>query len=159
MHRLLRIIAALLLLAHASTGTALIPAAVAALADLDGSHAVIVCHTASGTQVILHHRPGEYTPAVCDHALLGRMAVRLCQPSRDGDHNLATPSAAFNAAEDSKREIKTADACVTGSLPALHPAACQTRSLSLRKSAVGRAPPDRSGLDVHRAIKASRLLI
>ena len=54
-----RIIAALVLMAYAVTGTALVPAVTAALAALDGSHDVMVRESEQGTQLVLHHRQGK----------------------------------------------------------------------------------------------------
>jgi|UniRef100_UPI003782E2EF hypothetical protein len=110
MHRIYRFFAALLLLAYVSTGTAIMPAVVMVLAKLDGSHAVIVCQSVSGTKVLLHHRDAEFTPEVKDHASkLARCLVCLCKPSSEGDHSLATMGVAcglIHARDDVKRDLK-----------------------------------------------------
>lgn len=86
-----RFIALLLLLAYASTGTALFPAVVMTLATLDGSHQVLVIQSKSGTQVRLHHDDSHFTPAVEDHATeLARLLVSMCAPATEGDHSLST---------------------------------------------------------------------
>lgn len=84
-----RIIAALLLMAYAVTGTPLIPGTVAVLADLEGSHQGIVGLGHDGARITLHHSTGAYTPEVSDHRhCLARMIVRLCRPNSEGDHQM-----------------------------------------------------------------------
>lgn len=97
-----RIIAALLLMAHAVTGTSLIPGTMAALADLEGSHQGMISFGRGETRVILHHRTDDYTPAVGDHQrCLARLIVRFCRAGQGGDHQITT--AGVNGSLDEKR--------------------------------------------------------
>lgn len=110
MSRIHRIIALLLLLAYASTGTAAFPACILALAEMDGSHEVQVRESEQGTQVLLHHAGHDYTPEVADHgSALARTLVRMCRPASEGDHSLSlrrmTASAA-NASDEAKHSLK-----------------------------------------------------
>lgn len=89
-----RIIAALLLMAHAVTGTSLLPGAVAALADLEGSHQGLISIGRGETRVILHHTR-DFTPEVGDHQhCLARFIVRFCQADQAGDHQMTTAGVA-----------------------------------------------------------------
>lgn len=98
MHLFYRLIATLLLLAFASTGTSLMPAVMTMLADLDGSHQCLVRVGEGGAQVVLHHRQSEFTPAVNDHRRgLARVLVSFCQSDREGDHQMTTAHFAGNA--------------------------------------------------------------
>lgn len=104
-----RLIACLLLLAYASTGTALFPAAVMALAELDGSHEVVVIQGEAGTQVRLHHDEHGFTPHVEDHHdVLARALVSMCCPATEGDHSLST--AAISAPMTLSRDDHSCDA-------------------------------------------------
>ena len=86
-----RIIAALVLMAYAVTGTALVPAVTAALAALDGSHDVLVRESEQGTQLVLHHRQGDYTPEKADHRkCMARVLVSFCRQNQEGDHSLSS---------------------------------------------------------------------
>lgn len=86
-----RFIASLLLMAYAITGTSLMPATMLVLANLDGSHSVQVRESDHGTQLVLHHNGGNYTPLVNDHqGTLARVVVSLCRPDQAGDHNLVS---------------------------------------------------------------------
>jgi hypothetical protein len=86
-----RSIAALVLMAYAITGTAVMPATVMLLAALDGSHDVMIRESAQGTQLVLHHRQGEYTPQADDHRrCMARVLVSLCRQDQDGDHSLCS---------------------------------------------------------------------
>lgn len=157
-----RMLAVVLLLAYASTGTAIFPSVAAFLADLDGGHAVIVCRTENGTQVFLHHRPGEFTPEIADHSqLLGRMMVRLCKPSAEGDHRLSTAAladASSNSSPEPKLEPKeTAEADAS---PGMSFLACRPVVLTAVMQAENSLdPPFSPNFDVHRAIRTVRLLI
>lgn len=105
-----RIIAALLLMAYAVTGTSLIPGTVAALADLEGSHQGLISVGRGETRIILHHSSG-FTPAVGDHQhCLARLIVRFCRASHTGDHQMTT-------------------AVVAGSLDEKRPEVCSIRSV------------------------------
>ncbi len=105
-----RLIALLLLVAYAITGTSLLPAVVSLAATAEGSHAVQVGRSAASTQVVLHHRAAEYTPATNDHATpLARLIVSLCRPSAEGDHSLSIQSMSGSllvSRDEVKREIK-----------------------------------------------------
>lgn len=84
-----RLIASVVLMAYAITGTAIMPAAMALAAWVDGSHTVMVSQSAEGTQLTLHHRTGAYTPSIQDHqTALARVIVSLCKASDGGDHQL-----------------------------------------------------------------------
>lgn len=84
-----RLIAFVLLMAYAITGTAIMPAAMAFAAWLDGSHSVLVSQSEEGTQLTLHHRQNEFTPTVADHQnTLARVLVSFCKASEGGDHQL-----------------------------------------------------------------------
>lgn len=98
-----RLIALLLLVAYATTGTSLLPATVAVLAALDGGHEVLIGQTENGVRLTLHHRPDDYTPCVADHhSALARVLVRLCSSSQQGDHQLA--SSRFESTADSEKK-------------------------------------------------------
>lgn len=85
----LRFIASLVLMAYAITGTAIMPAAMALVAWMDGSHSVLISQSEEGTQLTLHHRQDAFTPAVEDHQnALTRAIVSLCRASEGGDHQL-----------------------------------------------------------------------
>ncbi|MCX6850803.1 MAG: hypothetical protein NTY98_17965 [Verrucomicrobia bacterium] len=91
MKRIHSLLVVLLLLAYAGTATAVMPAVFAALAELDGSHRVMICRTEQGMQVRLHHREDDYTPEVCDHTgLLAKLVVSFCRPEEEGDHSLSS---------------------------------------------------------------------
>ena len=93
-----RLIATLLLLAYASTGTSLMPAVMTLLAEVEGSHESRVHLGENGAQVVLHHRQSEFTPAVKDHRRgLARVLVSFCQSDREGDHQMTTAQFAGNA--------------------------------------------------------------
>lgn len=87
-----RLTALILLLTYSVMGTALLPAAVAALGSLEGSHEIVVVgQSGCGTQVVLHHRFGQFTPQARDHTTsLARAIVRFCCSDRCGDHCIAT---------------------------------------------------------------------
>lgn len=86
-----RIIALVLLMVYTITGTAVMPAAVALAAWVDGSHAVVVSSSLEGTQVRLQHRSDEFTPAIDDHgSALARMIVSFCHASSRGDHQICS---------------------------------------------------------------------
>lgn len=110
MKRIHSLLVVLLLLAYAGTATSIMPAVFAALAELDGSHRVMICRTEQGLQVRLHHREDDYTPEVCDHAgLLGRLVVSFCHPATEGDHSLSThqvTGTVTNPDNEAKRLIK-----------------------------------------------------
>jgi hypothetical protein len=104
-----RLIAIVLLAAHVVTGTSALPAITALAASIEGGHAVIVAQTEHGTQIFLHHRQGEYTPKVADHASeLARMIVRFCKTSDSGDHQLSSErlSSSFNEEKEDDSPIK-----------------------------------------------------
>jgi hypothetical protein len=84
-----RLIAFLVLMAYAMTGTAIMPATMALAAWVDGSHTILVSQSDEGTQLTLHHRSDEFTPAIEDHPkTLARVIVSLCKGSEGGDHQL-----------------------------------------------------------------------
>lgn len=88
-----RLIACLLLMAYAITGTSIIPAAMALMAWMDGGHSVRVVQSETGTRVTLHHNSDDYTPDVEDHSSpLARVLVSLCSASDSGDHQMTTSS-------------------------------------------------------------------
>jgi len=107
----------LLLLAYTGTATAVMPAVFAALAELDGSHRVMICRTEQGMEVRLHHREDDYTPEVCDHAgLLAQMVVSFCRPAAEGDHSLTTNQVTgtlANPGDAAKRFINDSPEAVT----------------------------------------------
>lgn len=106
MKMLHRFLAALLLVAYASTGTSMISLAVWSLAVVDGSHLVQVAETAHGTCIRLHHTKSDFTPNVTDHrSPSGRLAVSLCNGSDHGDHTFsAAHLATGRVAEEEKDE-------------------------------------------------------
>ncbi|GEP40806.1 hypothetical protein [Brevifollis gellanilyticus] len=96
-----------LLLAHAIAGTSALPAITTLAADLEGSHAVMVSRSEQGTQVVLHHREHEYTPAVEDHAnVVARVIVRLCSSSQEGDHRLSTEALSSGLTEETVKQVR-----------------------------------------------------
>ena len=109
MKRAHRMLVLLLLLTYTGTATAVMPAAFAALAVLDGSHRVLICRSEQGMEVRLHHRENDYTPEVCDHdGLLAQMVVSFCRPAEEGDHSLTTnqvTGTVTNPGDEAKRFI------------------------------------------------------
>lgn len=96
-----RIIAALVLMAYAITGTSLMPVAVVMLAALDGSHDVVIRQSEQGTQLVLHHRVHEFTPQLTDHRkCMARVLVSLCRPNQEGDHQLVSAHVTSTACLD-----------------------------------------------------------
>jgi hypothetical protein len=88
-----RLIASLLLMAYAITGTSVMPAALALMASMDGGHSVSVVQSETGTRVVLHHRSDEYTPEIEDHrSPLARVLVSICSASDSGDHQMTSSS-------------------------------------------------------------------
>lgn len=125
-----RIIAALVLMAYAITGTSLVPALELVLAEFDGRHEVLIRESAGGTQIVLHHRAGEFTPCVADHEYgVTRVLVSLCSSDQEGDHNI-----------NSARVSSTTRLDVTPSIShsvALNVEATHALILSLKRSARG----------------------
>ena len=107
----MKVVAALLLVCHVISATAIVPFVVMTLAAVDGSHAVIVEYNGSGAGVRLHHRAGDFTPCLSDHrSLAGRLAATVCGAGKtDGDHVLAASSASLNT-EVKKRDDLAASA-------------------------------------------------
>ncbi|MEQ1851161.1 MAG: hypothetical protein ABMA01_06165 [Chthoniobacteraceae bacterium] len=107
-----RIIASALLMAYMATGTPVIPASVAMLAALDGSHSVAIQGSEHGTQLVLRHQPGGYTPEIQDHTSpLARVLVAFCRPDVQRDHMLSTAQISSSATPvrgDAKSEIQNA---------------------------------------------------
>lgn len=88
-----RLIASLLLMAYAITGTSIMPAAMALMAWMDGGHSVMVVQSETGTRVTLHHRSDDYTPDIEDHrSPLARVLVSICSASDSGDHQMTSSS-------------------------------------------------------------------
>lgn len=86
-----RILASILLMAYAITGTAIMPAVMVMMANLDGSHGVQVQESENGTQLVLRHSTGHYTPRVEDHSEnLARVLVSMSAPDSHGDHSLVS---------------------------------------------------------------------
>ena len=86
-----RFTALLLLVAYAITGTSVMTAAAAMLADLDGSHEMIVLESDQSTQIVLHHREGAETPEVADHVNASlRVLVCFCREDQNGDHHFSS---------------------------------------------------------------------
>ncbi len=86
-----RFTALLLLLAYAITGTSVMTASAAMLADLDGSHEMIVLESDQITQIVLHHRVGAETPEVADHVNASlRVLVCFCREDQNGDHHFSS---------------------------------------------------------------------
>lgn len=84
-----RIIATILLVAYAMTGTSVMPAMISMAAWIDGSHSVLVAESEQGTQLILHHRSHCYTPRLADHDhTLTKILVSMCTASDSGDHQM-----------------------------------------------------------------------
>lgn len=105
-----RIIALVLLVAYAITGTSVIPAMVSLAAWLDGSHAVVVQQSEQGLQVTLHHRSDHYTPRLADHEnTLAKILVSMCSASEEGDHQMSTAHVTANASlrADGGQKVQT----------------------------------------------------
>ena len=84
-----RLMMMFLLMAYAMSGTAVLPAALALVAEWDSSHQVLVQHGHGHTEVVLHHRQGCFTPLVSDHCqLVARALARITNHDGDGDHSL-----------------------------------------------------------------------
>ncbi|MEQ1751911.1 MAG: hypothetical protein ABL974_20990 [Prosthecobacter sp.] len=116
-----RFIASLLLLAFASTGTSLMPAMMALLAEMEGSHESRVHFSENGAQVVLHHRESEFTPDVNDHRCgLARVLVSFCQSNREGDHQMTTAQFAGNAGVERLEISKARSADELFNLQATH---------------------------------------
>lgn len=160
MERLYRMLALLLLLAYASTATTIMPAVFAALAALDGSHKVLICHTEQGMQVRLHHHEGDYTPEVCDHAgVLARLVVSFCRPATEGDHSLSNNQVAGGLAgpdDEEERLFKDKHDC---SLPCLGPPPRFARVLLVQACRPARPDFHDSVEETLRQIATIRLLI
>ena len=106
-----RFLAALLLVAYASTGTSMISLAVWSLAMVDGSHLVQVSETAHGTCIRLHHSKSDFTPNVTDHrSPSGRLVVSLCNGSDHGDHTFSAAHLATGRAAEEEKDGSN-DAC------------------------------------------------
>lgn len=107
-----RIIASVLLMAFMATGTPVMPAAVAMLAALDGSHSVAIHSSEHGTQLVLRHEAGGYTPEIQDHkSPLARALVVFCRPDVQHDHLFTTAQISSSASpvrEDAKTEFQSA---------------------------------------------------
>lgn len=110
-------------MAYAMTGTSLMPALVLVMAALDGSHGVQVCESAQGTQVLLKHHEGCYTPEILDHKRsLARLLVSLSALDPEGDHHLVSGHVAkgfINEREGSKPVVKTVASLNQGATSAL----------------------------------------
>jgi len=150
----------LLLLCHATSATAIVPFVVTALADLDGSHEVMVQCAGGGTGIRLHHRSGDFTPCRADHrSLAGRTAALLCRPSTEGDHCVTSSPTAWNT------EIKHRQG-TTGEKPAAEAVYLAVRSAAdlhgttpvLTRTAA-RDPARWSALAVRHRVKASVCLL
>ena len=112
MKRFHRIIAALVLMAYAITGTSLVTAVAVVLAELDGSHDVMISESAQGMQLVLHHRHGEYTPQTKDHSkCMARVLVSFCRQDQEGDHCLSPAHVSSTAITERFNAAKS------GSLP------------------------------------------
>ena len=93
MQRYPRLLAVFLLGIYALVGTAVLPASVALLAALDGSHSVRVEMTSNGTHLVLNHEGLKYTPTVADHSTAAsRALVSLCHNDAAGNHELTAAS-------------------------------------------------------------------
>lgn len=103
----LRIIAALLLMAYAVTGTSLLPGMMALLAELEGSHQSIVCLDDKGARVVLHHQQDDFTPRIADHRhCLARVLVMLCHSDLRGDHQMTSAVLAANSQSERVQAVK-----------------------------------------------------
>ncbi len=115
MKRIHSLMVVLLLLAYAGSATSIMPAVFAALAELDGSHRVLICRTEQGMEVRLHHREDDFTPDVCDHeGMLARLVVSFCHPAEEGDHSLLTNQVTGTVTSpdnEGKRFIKDKGCC------------------------------------------------
>lgn len=86
-----RFTALFLLVAYAITGTPVLTASAAMLADLDGSHEMFVLESDQSTQIVLHHREGAETPEVDDHVNASlRVLVCFCREDQNGDHHFSS---------------------------------------------------------------------
>ena len=91
MCRLNRFSALLLLLAYAITGTPVLKASSAMLADLDGSHEMFVLESDQITQIVLHPREGAETLEVADHINASlRILLCFCGEDQNGDHHFSS---------------------------------------------------------------------
>jgi hypothetical protein len=142
-----RIIAALVLMAYAITGTSLLPAVAVALAELDGSHDVMISASAQGMQLVLHHRHGEYTPQTKDHSkCMARVLVSFCRQDQEGDHRLAPAHVTSTAFTERFNAAKSGSPLVSLNI---HATRALMRSLEL---------PVRDMIRVRMAMKASWIL-
>lgn len=123
-----RLTSLLLLLAYAISGTAMVPAVIALVAGMEGSHAVQVTESAQGVQVTLHHtQQSGYTPRVADHdTAVARLLVSLSNRSERGDHQIiATESRACASVESTDQSGKAKESrlpIAIQSFPATGPA-------------------------------------
>ena len=79
-----------LLMAYAISGTAVLPAVLALVAEWDSSHQVLVQYGHRHTEVVLHHRQGCFTPLVSDHCqLVARALASITNHDGGGDHSLS----------------------------------------------------------------------
>lgn len=104
-----RFTALILLMVYAITGTSLMPAMMLMLATFDGSHAIQVRQSDQGTQLLLHHKVGDYTPQVCDHQnTLAKFIVSMCRPNTEGDHKMISAHVASSVNSERDLLLKTA---------------------------------------------------
>lgn len=86
-----RFTALFLLVAYVITGTPVLTGTAVILADLDGSHEMIIQESNQTTQIVLHHRAGAETPEVADHANASlRVLVCFCREDQNGDHHFSS---------------------------------------------------------------------
>jgi len=79
------------------------------LANLDGSHAIQIRETDQGTQLLLQHKTGNYTPQVCDHqTTLAQFIVSMCRPDTEGDHQMISAHVAGSVNAERDLLLKTA---------------------------------------------------
>lgn len=109
-----RILASFLLMAYAITGTSIMPAVMLMMANLDGSHRVQVQESENGTQLVLRHDAGHYTPNLEDHSEnLARVLVSMSASDQFGDHSLVSAhvKGSITSARDlSELSVKSAPA-------------------------------------------------
>jgi hypothetical protein len=104
-----RFTALILLMVYTITGTSLVPAAMLMLATIDGSHSIQIRESDQGTQLLLHHKAGQFTPQVCDHQkTLARIIVSMCRPNTEGDHKMISAHVASSVNSERDLLLKTA---------------------------------------------------
>lgn len=159
-----RSIACAVLLSYMAGGTPVIPTLAAVAAGMDGSHAVMLAETESGTCLVLHHQPGCCTPRVKDHANpLTRVLVALSRLDSHRDHQFT--AAHFSSGSVPLRDDLTNESRNTANATTQPPPLLLTAVLwNAREVSRVPVPPDEGADDAlrrqsRRALASVQLLV